>query len=345
MGKIGFINDLVRGIKKVIGNDQPQQAAAPMPVTAATPVYTSNVNALLKRGNMALEDGEWEKADDFYEQVLNQDAECAEAYWGKYLAANHQHNAEALYSSLTNQYKEVAFVKKEAFPPNTAYIENAVKNFGKVGIYSEDKIRRYYQNFDRYFDSKKKKKKKQKAELIQTTETDKLFIRAQQYAKGNTKEAIDKFLDSINRAMDSKIQEATNNDAQKISEKLAAYQQYLSETDSRLYNEIKKLWDENEPEYQRLLQEFNNANTEIKFISLQTDFQRLGEYKDSKILAQRCWSEYLKLRKQFLQEQERQINNKNKEEAQKKEKIFKLSIFLIVVVLLGIIVWLIITSK
>ena len=188
-------------------------------------------------------------------------------------------------------------------------------------------------------------REKQKAELIQTTETDKLFIRARQYAKGNTKEAIDKFLDSINRAMDSKIQEATNKDAQKISEKLAAYQQYLSETDSRLYNEIKKLWDENESEYQRLLQEFNNANTEIKFISLQTDFQRLGEYKDSKILAQRCWSEYLKLQKQFLQEQERQINNKNKEEAQKKEKKFKLSIFLIVVVLLGIIVWLIITSK
>jgi exonuclease VII small subunit len=45
-----------------------------------------NFTALLKRGYMALEDGEWAKADDFFEQVLNQDAECAEAYLGKLMA-------------------------------------------------------------------------------------------------------------------------------------------------------------------------------------------------------------------------------------------------------------------
>ena len=35
---------------------------------------------------MALEDGEWQKADDFFEQVLNFDAELAEAYLGKLLS-------------------------------------------------------------------------------------------------------------------------------------------------------------------------------------------------------------------------------------------------------------------
>ena len=43
----------------------------------------TNMNALIKRGFMALEDGEWLKADDFFEQALNQDAELAEAYLGK----------------------------------------------------------------------------------------------------------------------------------------------------------------------------------------------------------------------------------------------------------------------
>ena len=47
----------------------------------------SNEDALLKRGFMALEDGEWRKAESFFEQVLNLNAECGDAYLGKVLAA------------------------------------------------------------------------------------------------------------------------------------------------------------------------------------------------------------------------------------------------------------------
>jgi len=42
----------------------------------------ANVEALLKRGAIALEDSEWEEARGFFEQVLNNDAECADAYLG-----------------------------------------------------------------------------------------------------------------------------------------------------------------------------------------------------------------------------------------------------------------------
>jgi len=41
-----------------------------------------NSEALLKRGNMALEDKEWDKAIEYYNAVLNLDAECAAAYLG-----------------------------------------------------------------------------------------------------------------------------------------------------------------------------------------------------------------------------------------------------------------------
>lgn len=42
----------------------------------------ANSEALLKRGDMALEDGEWDKAISFYNAVLNLDAECGAAYFG-----------------------------------------------------------------------------------------------------------------------------------------------------------------------------------------------------------------------------------------------------------------------
>ena len=61
-----------------IGNRSNEAAAAVVP----TDSDIIDLGALLKRGNMALEDGEWGQAKDYFDQVLNADAENAEAYLG-----------------------------------------------------------------------------------------------------------------------------------------------------------------------------------------------------------------------------------------------------------------------
>ena len=90
MGKIGFINDLIHGIKKMT---KTESAAAPQSETAPS---AGNITPLLKRAKMFLEDREWQKADDFCEQVLNQDPECAEAYLYKLMAEQHARDREDL---------------------------------------------------------------------------------------------------------------------------------------------------------------------------------------------------------------------------------------------------------
>ena len=85
MSKIGFINDISRGIKKVIGKDSNAEKSAEQSVKEQGSNGV-NVTSLLKRGNMALEDGEWDSAKNFFDQVLNIDAESAEAYLGMALA-------------------------------------------------------------------------------------------------------------------------------------------------------------------------------------------------------------------------------------------------------------------
>ena len=85
MSKIGFIQDLIRGISKVIVKESTVQNNAAEPVAVPGEV-NGNLTALLKRGYMALEDQEWSRADEFFEQVLNMNAECAEAYLGKLCA-------------------------------------------------------------------------------------------------------------------------------------------------------------------------------------------------------------------------------------------------------------------
>lgn len=83
MSKIGFINDVIRGIKKVLVKEDASVQTAPQVINSE---LGNNLTALMERGYMALEDSEWDKADDFFEQVLNFDAKNADAYLGKLLA-------------------------------------------------------------------------------------------------------------------------------------------------------------------------------------------------------------------------------------------------------------------
>lgn len=81
MSKIGFINDVVRGIGKVI-KEETKPTAKPTAVANANP----NVAPLLKRAYIFLEDGEWESADEYCEKVLDIDPENVQAYLGKLMA-------------------------------------------------------------------------------------------------------------------------------------------------------------------------------------------------------------------------------------------------------------------
>lgn len=93
MSKLGFMQDLIRGIKKMTGtaevNNYRGQQSAPQASQG------SSIEAFLKRGFMALEDNDFTHADGFFEQVLNLEPENAMAYVGKLMADRQvQHQAE-----------------------------------------------------------------------------------------------------------------------------------------------------------------------------------------------------------------------------------------------------------
>lgn len=83
MGKLGFMQDLIRGIKKIISADAPKAAAKETVVVSSG---NAAVEPLLKRAFMFLEDGNWQEADSYCEKVLDQDPENAQAYLGKLMA-------------------------------------------------------------------------------------------------------------------------------------------------------------------------------------------------------------------------------------------------------------------
>ena len=87
MAKLGFMQDLIRGIKKILKASTPKPAAViKETVTVQNAV---NVAPLLQRAFLFLEDGDWNDADEQLEKVLDADPENAQAYVGKLMAELH----------------------------------------------------------------------------------------------------------------------------------------------------------------------------------------------------------------------------------------------------------------
>ena len=112
MSKLGFMQDLVRGIKKIAERGE-SEPVGEEPVAANTGL--PGIKPLLERVFIFLEDGNWEDADKYCEKVLDRDPKNAWAYLGKLMAEFHIHRKEDLtayqkpFSNSSNYQKIIRF--------------------------------------------------------------------------------------------------------------------------------------------------------------------------------------------------------------------------------------------
>ena len=92
MGKIGAMQDLLHGVEKLLGS--PDGA----PSSAYSSAQAADVQPLLERAFILIEDQAWAKADQLLEQVLNRDPKCARAYIGKLLVSRRKVKVRDLFS-------------------------------------------------------------------------------------------------------------------------------------------------------------------------------------------------------------------------------------------------------
>ena len=236
MGKIGFIQDLIRGVKKVVDAAKPQEAMTET-VKETVVVHNeggSNVQALLDRGQMALEDGEWSKADEFFEQVLNQDAKCGAAYLGKFLAKARKANVQAYVQSICAGITADAPTKRnaEACAEDQAFIDACVKNYQVPEYYDPTDIRTALR-FDRgycadraaYFRDAQKK-------AMQRLNDDRSFARAEKFASGETKAQCEALRTGLTNALLQQAQEAEREASAEKQRVTEAYRAFLRASES-----------------------------------------------------------------------------------------------------------------
>lgn len=93
MGKVGFIQDLVRGIEKIIPlTSSESQRVVIQQQTSGNPT----VDSLVKRAMLFLEDGNFTKADEYAEKVLDADPENGYAYLVKLCVEHSTRNPDEL---------------------------------------------------------------------------------------------------------------------------------------------------------------------------------------------------------------------------------------------------------
>ncbi len=145
MSKLGFMQDLIHVIKKIMQVDSVQDVKTETEVLQNVQV---NVEALLERAYMYLEDGEWQSADEYCEKVLDQDPKNSSAYIGKLMAELHCNKQEQLrdekqsFQCRNNYQKALRFADDELRILLQSYIKHIDarnEEFRKDGIYKRAK--------------------------------------------------------------------------------------------------------------------------------------------------------------------------------------------------------------
>ena len=324
MSKIGFINDIVRGLKKVIVREQET------PSTQKTIIQQGAVGTIaiaqIKRGNMALEDHDWEKADGFFEEALNLEPECAEAYIGKLLVRDKMPDF-ATWLTMQKEKNSAAITERlEACPEDINYIERKTDELQIEGYLHPDFIRKCYE-YDRGYESTLSCRKQQRELQLRELESDRLLTRACKYAKGETKRLLDEALGEITLILDKRILTASEEDARSIAQVKEAYAVHLIEADKKAKKAYVNAQERREKQYQDAVAAMEQAFDWNTYTKAQEGLKAMKGYKDSDHLAEMCQKELSRIdeEKRRLEEERRQEHDRQESirKAQAKQKVKK----------------------
>ena len=302
MGKVGATQDLLRGIEKLMPKEQP--AAAVQERVIVTGGVDSKINSLLDRGNMALEDRDWESASKFFEEVLNNDSKNAQAYVGKALAAE---QAQTLHKFVLKILDWRANVSGEtmSLTPDREHELAILRQYTLPGYVDKEDLHKLYE-FDLTYHSEVPDRGRELKRAEDYWNNHKQLMRAERFATGETAEMLaqeKKFLfDTLSKRFEqAKI--AANAEKTALQERYAEHLKQADQKAEELYQEGLRQLDE---DYQRLAQIAESSNDLDELEEAAEALDALEDYQNSRQLAERCRSRAIEECKKQEAEAERQ---------------------------------------
>ncbi len=330
MSKLGFMQDLIRGIKKIVGKDEPQPAVRETVVMPGG--GNMNLNAQLKRGHQALEDHEWQVADSFYDKALDLDAECGEAFMGKALAELELVSLDQLVESRLN-IPVTDTQRLQACGRNTRVEAEAAEKYRVTGYFERSNIVDLFPDA-KYYESKTAAWQKRIEEESAFWESNRLLSRAQRYASGDFAVRLKDARNKIDSGLQKQLSISQDNDERKKAELIEASAKETDAALQRADERYKASCEARESAYQMHCARQSSAASLNDFLSVKEDFLRPGirNYKDSEQRAAQCQREIDQLEaeakakeeaEQELQRQEEEKQRLIREQEEEKQRLIK----------------------
>lgn len=295
MSKIGFIQDLTRGISKVLDAGK-QPAAAAKETVVLQNVANTNVTAQIKRGNMALADGEWEQAKTFFNQALDMDAECAEAYLGLALREAHCANLDALQkkqldtidatqgSTITVPFKDE--LQNVLSNTRTVYCSKIRELCDLPDMLSDMEKIFSYTNFQ--MQSALEEKQEAWKEVQKYYTNDRNMSKALRFAKGETSQLCKEHLSGLHKAAEKLFENQKQREQAEADKKKALFTTFLSSATQRADKILEANREKLEQTYQSAQEEQGKAQTAEDWEKAAYLYASLGKYRDAAVQHEKC---------------------------------------------------------
>ena len=327
MGKVGAIQDLMRGIEKLLPRTDPSAPVQQVVQQVVAPA-DNRQSAQLDRGYMALEDGDWKKADGFFEEALNLDAHSAPAYIGKALAQEKCQNLHALVLKKLSECQEVEAEKRNIQPEESqlSHIKEAVQKYSIPGYFEPPKVKALYE-YDFSYPSCVSGREKQLKDQKQWWDSHRFLSRAEQFATGDTARQLQTEKKWLIDALAHQVREAEKAEQEAIQTLLQNYEQFLPEADAKVEQESQNWEKVREKEYQEWYTKAQTEHNTYLLKQLTSRFERLGDYQDSRAMADFCRNRVKEEEAAEKEERERQsrLYAQRQKRAARREKVIRIT--------------------
>lgn len=318
MGKVGAMQDLLRGIEKILPKQQPVTVAREKVIVGGS--GDNKIASLLDRGNMALEDGDWAKADSFFEDVLNNDSKNAQAYLGKALAQERCRTIDALVRKRLGIHEQ-AKAETRSIPERTEHIRRMAEKYTVPNYVTAEIIQKLYA-FGRTYPSQVSDRQAQYENEKSWWENHKLLSRAEKFGTGAVAETLQREKKNLFAQLAARVKNAQEADAKRVKELEKAYDAAIQGADRKAEEIYKQNSEQREQDYQSWLEQAKNETDVAALRDLAEKFKALNGYRDSVALAQHCEKRAEEEQAKRDAEAERQslLAEQKKKERQKKNK-------------------------
>ena len=336
MGKVGAMQDLMRGIEKLLPRTDPSAPVQQVVQQVVAPA-DNRQSAQLDRGYMALEDGDWKKADGFFEEALNLDAHSAPAYIGKTLVQEQCRNLHALMLKRLAECQNVKAEEKTIQPEKAqlAHVEEAAQKYSVPGYLEPEEVKALYE-YDFSYPSYISGREKQREDRKQWWESHRLLSRAVQFAAGDVARQLQAEKKFLLDSLTQRVEEAKKEEKNTIESTKRNYANFLIEADSRAEEGCLSCTKERENDYQEWCAKAQKEDNSSFLKVLASEFEQLGDYQDSRAMADFCRKRAKEEEAAEEEEQERQsrLRVQREKRAEKRKKAIRITI--IVLLLLAI---------